>query len=110
MNKDEIMAAKDLPTVTVEVEVPEWGEGAVVWVRTLTALEGEGLEGINKKPNYMGRFAAIVLCDKQGNRIFTDEDAGTLGEMPAPIMLRINDVAQKLNGMDKLSQEEAAKN
>ena len=108
LTKDAILQADDLPRVLVEV--PEWGEGAVVNVRTLSALEAESLKGIDEKGNFLGRFAVLVMCDENGERLFSDEYADKVGGKNNNALRKVCDAAQELNGMGAEAQEEAAKN
>lgn len=110
------MAGRPLPAHPVDV--PEWG--GRVYVRELTARERDDFEagcvtlkGDKQTPNlrnYRGRLAALVLGDEGGNRLFADDDAGQLGDLPAAALDRVLDVARKVNGMTKEAQEEAEKN
>ena len=108
LTREEILGAKDLPTKAVEVT--EWGEGAVVNVRTLSALEAESLKGIDEKGNFLGRFAVLVMCDENGERLFTDEDADEVGKKNNNALRKVCDAAQELNGMGAEAQEDAVKN
>ena len=108
LTREGILGAKDLPVKAVPV--PEWGEGEVVYVRTMTGIEVEGLRGISEDENYFGRFAATVLCDEQGERVFADGDAELLGKKNHNALRRICDEANTLNGMGADAQEEAVKN
>lgn len=110
MTRDEILAAKDLKVV--EVPIPEWGDGTgSVFVRELTALEREELEASNivdgkDAPNPMGRVVAMSLCDKDGNRLFTLDDAPAFGAKGLGALKRIFEAAITVS---KLSSDEAKK-
>jgi hypothetical protein len=109
LDRNAILTVADLPVAGVEV--PEWGEGEIVYVRALSACEAEEkLKGIDKLSNFHGRFAALVLCDPAGNRIFQDADADALGRKSLAALRRICDVAQEHNGMTEKSREETEKN
>ena len=108
LTREGILWAKDLPTQAVPV--PEWGEGAVVNVRTLSAIEAESLKGIDDSGNFLGRFAVLVMCDDKGERLFTDEDADEVGKKNNNALRKVCDAAQALNGMGAEAQEEAVKN
>ena len=102
LSREEILGITDLPVR--EVEVPEWGgdNGAtsMVYVRTLTALEAEWtLKGIDAGTNFLGRFAALMMCDASGKRLFEEADADALGDKNMASIRRIVDAAQDLNGM-----------
>ena len=98
-----------IPKKRESVEVPEFGEGATVWVYALTAGEMNAInasmmdkkwEGIDKDKAKL-RTEKIVCCavrDDDGNRLLTDADAGLVGEWPLDLFDRIWDVANSLNG------------
>jgi len=105
---EDILGADDLPLR--EVAVPEWGEDAVVYVATLTGEEAEGLQGIDKEPNFLGRFVALVSRDGLGRPLFTREQAEALAKKNQTTLRRISDAAQDHNAMTKAAQEERGKN
>jgi len=109
LDRESILAAADLPVAPVDV--PEWGEGEVVYVRSLSAFEAEEkLRDAGKRANFHAWFAALLTCDAAGNRLFSDADAAALGGKSIAVLRRIGDAAQKLNGMTKAEQETAEKN
>ena len=108
LTRDEILDALDLPTKVVQV--PEWGPGGIVYVRTLTGLEVEATKDIADQPNFLGCFAAAVLCDETGKRLFTDEDAAALGGKSHAMLIHICEEAQELNGLTKTAREKTEKN
>lgn len=103
LTKDQIFSASDLPTE--EVQVPEWGGS--VFVRTMSGIERDGFEqGIvearksgTELVNIRARLAVKVVCDSDGKRLFTDDDAAALGKKSGRALDRIFDVAQRLNGI-----------
>lgn len=113
LTKEQLLK-KNLPVE--RVELPELG--GEIYVRTLTANERDEYEAQhvakkeegNQFENFRGRFAALVVCDEQGNRIFTDEEASLLGEQSAKILDRIFDVGQRLNGMAPEEKEKIKNN
>lgn len=108
LTRDQILDAADLATKTVPV--PEWGPGDEVHVRTLSGLDAEGLKDIEKGGNFLGQFAAMVLCDADGLRLFTDDEALMLGGKNNDVLRRICEAAQELNGMTEKAHEETGKN
>lgn len=89
-----------------------------VYVRTLTAAERDAFEadqfgrrenGGSHLINFRARWAALVVCDEQGNRMFSDVDADSLGNQSAAVLDRIFDVSRKLNGMTDEDVEELEK-
>ncbi len=109
MNRDEILAAKE---PVFAVDVPEWGEGEVVHVRTLSVQEVMRVseKEFTEAPNFIGRFAVIVIGDENGERLFADESAEAIAGKGHGTVLRICEEAQAFNGMMAGAQEEAKKN
>ena len=115
-----ILEADDLPIE--EVRTPEWGQVGipVVWIRTMSGTErdafeeeillGEPGEKRQLDPrNIRARFAVKVICDKDGQRIFGDEDADLLGAKSSCALDRVFHKAQKLNGLRAEDVETLAK-
>lgn len=104
------------PPKRVKVEVPEFG--GHVYVRELTGWERDDFEAGcvdrgEEKANYSNvtaRFVALCTCDAEGKRLFTDDDAGQLGDQSNVGLLRIFTAARKLNGMGQQAEEEARGN
>ena len=110
LTRDAILTADDLPVL--KVSTPEWGGD--VFVRTLTAAENEHCQKIAKSTDcdrvFLGRFAALVLCDEQGNRLFTDADGEALGGKSLLILGRIMEHAQRHNGLSDEEEKATEKN
>jgi len=112
LSKDQILAAEDL--VTEDVEVPEWG--GTVRVRMMTGAERDSFEdsltqtkGKNVKTNLANlraRLVARTVVDEAGKRMFTDAEAGVLGQKSAAALDRVFEAARKLNGMTEKDVEE----
>lgn len=102
--KEQILAASDLKQE--KVEMPEWG--CTVYVRAMSAAER--LVFVEKSGNTGIRLCAQCLCDEQGNRLFTDEEAVELGKKSFDAIERICGIAMKLNGLGADAVESAAKN
>lgn len=111
LGRDEILGANDIKRELVPV--PEWGEDAAVYVRSLTARERDDFErsmiefrGDKQTVNLAqarAKLAAMAICDENGKRLFTDLDVKALGEKSASALQRVWDVAQ---GLSKISQED----
>lgn len=107
-----------LPRVEV-VEVPDWERTACVrmlsgkerdaWEAGLHRIAGDGSVSPNLT-NVRGRLLALTLCDDEGRRLFTDDDAGQLGDLPAAPLEVIFEAASKLNALGGRSRERAEKN
>lgn len=81
LSKQDLLAHK--PKIE-SVAVPELGEGAIVYLRELTAASVVGyaalhgaLEGNDSQriPRLMDFMLARSICDEGGQRLFTDEDS-----------------------------------
>lgn len=118
LGRDEILGASDIKRELVQV--PEWGEDAAVWVRSLTAKERDDYErsmivyqnGKNKPDLSQARakLAAAAICDENGVRLFTDADVKALGDKSASALQRVFEVAQRLSGITGEDVEELVKN
>ena len=113
LNKEAILACKDLKQEIVEV--PEWG-GSVI-VRTMTGTERDAFEQSITKDgvqyntdNIRARLVSLTLIDEDGNRLFTDKEVESVGGKAASALVRLYDVAQRLNGMSDADVDELAKN
>jgi hypothetical protein len=95
LNRESILAARKLPTETVDV--PEWGGTACV--KTLTAAEFMALTAKTKadpERTYAHWIIATVV-DEQGQPVFKPEDVAAIGEQPISAIERLADAAQRLN-------------
>lgn len=120
LSREDILQASDLPME--RVEVPEWG--GYVYVRTLTGAErdeyesgmlivrgtGRGAKAQVNMANARARLCALALCDKQGGRLFSEQDVRALGQKSASALDRIYEVAMRLSGLRPEDIEELAKN
>lgn len=112
LSKNQILKADDLKRETVPV--PEWG--GEVLVSALSASDYDAYENslsVDGSPdldNARARFAVRCMVDEQGNRVFEDADADLLGEKSAAALIRVTDVAMKLNRRTAKDLEELAKN
>jgi hypothetical protein len=94
-----------------EVAVPEW-RGSV-FVRVLTAGERDRFEvGVadHKRANFRARLAVLAICDGGGQRLFREEDVAALAALPAPGLVRVCDVALRINKFREEDVEELEKN
>jgi len=120
LTRDEIIGKKILRTE--RVEIPEW-DGAVN-VRELTGAERDEVESwitrktvdseeqipVNRFENVRGKVAAKAIVDDSGLRLFSDDDAETLGQRSAAALDRIFTVALRLSGMTKEERARLEKN
>lgn len=112
LTREQILAVDD--TQFRNVPVPEWGEGAEVRVRGLTAKERDDYEaemfsiderrkkGERVRANFVNARAKLVqlsVVNEDGERKFSETDIAKLGKKNAAVMTRIFAVAQELSGM-----------
>ena len=113
LTKETILSANDVEIK--EVEVPEWG--GVVCVRGMTARERqryeESLQGkkgqINTR-NALEKLVVLCIVDKDGNRLFTNDDIAALSKKSAKALMRVATVATELSGLTKEDMEEMVEN
>lgn len=118
LTPDQILAADDLKRE--RVDVPEWGAGAFVYVRTMTGTERDEFEvmeiearkraGTSTAAGIRGRLAAFTICDENGARLFEGGHAEALGRKSAAAMSRIFDAAARLNRITASDVQELEKN
>jgi hypothetical protein len=106
LSREAILAARR-NRKPVRLEVPEWGGD--VWVKVLSAedqanLAEEGQEGSLSVPM---KVLVACLCDEEGTRLFSDEDAAELAKEDAPVIMRVFSFAAKTNGLTTTELDEA---
>ena len=112
LSKEQILAAKDCKTETVDI--PMW-EGSVV-VRGLSARDRDEYEESlikGKKRNMSNARAKLfVKCviDDSGDLMFNDRDVTPLGAKSAAALDLVFGVALRLSGMNATDVEELEKN
>lgn len=116
LKKSQILAAKDLRTVVVNI--PEWGGD--VLVRLLTAAEREEITSIwtqhvnadNATKSVLTSDAMLLRCtvDESGAQLFDDADLPALKKKSAIAINRIIDAALTMNKMNPGAVEDGAKN
>jgi len=117
LTRDQILAAEDLAREIVDV--PEWGEGAQVLVRELTAAEREqhyylmigddDTVDVQKAVGFRQRLCVWCIIDEDGEHLFTQADVEALGRKNTKVVDRIADVVRRLSGLAE-ETEELAKN
>lgn len=112
LTRDDILNIKDLQVELVPA--PEWGGD--VYVRGMTGEEYGEYEAFLSKNvdeekktvnmvNVRAKLASLTICDKDGNRIFTEDDVKSLSGKCAAPLIRIFRVARKLSGLDNIDLE-----
>lgn len=109
---DKILSVADIAAANdckiEKVPVIEWGGS--IYMRTLTVSE---VESISKKkiiPNSV--MLAAVICDENGNKIFSDQEVQILEKKNSAVVVRLVEKAIELNGMGDAAKviEDDAKN
>lgn len=119
LNKQDILQAQD--DGYEDVNVPEWGEGASVRVRTMSGAESDTfLSGQRERYGPKGEIldirgfktALLVHClvDETGTLLFGVADAGALNEKASGVIDRLAKVAMRLNGLSPDDVEDVRKN
>jgi len=114
LGREAILGAQDL--AISPVPVPEWG--GTVYVRVLSGVDRDWFEatvaaGDGKRKNlanFRARFAALVICDADGKRLFTAQDAAALGQKSCAALDRVFERGSELNRMRPEDIEELTKN
>lgn len=110
LTKDAILGAKDLNVL--QVHVREWGGD--VHIRCMTvgerdAYECEWLANKDKGvQNFRSKFLARCLCDKEGNRLFTDAEIDQLAGKSIAVVDRLFNKAMQHNAMSMEDVEQLA--
>ena len=95
--------------------VKVWGEDANI--RRMTGTERDAFEasifdasGKMDKAQFRAKLLVKTLADEAGVRLFTDTEIGVLSELPSDELVRLYDIAEKLNGLSKQDVEDLTKN
>jgi hypothetical protein len=105
LTKDQILSSDDLPRELVKV--PEWG--GEVYVRTMSGADRDAFEADfqrDRSKDIRAKLAVRVVCDRSGQRLFTDADIPALSNKSAAALDRIFAAAIKLNKISKDDVEE----
>ena len=112
--KEKILAARDHKTAPVKV--PEWN--VELTIRSFSAEERDAWEqqvqaaaktGIPVE-NFRAKLAAKIVIDKDGARVFSDDDVEALGKKSGAALDRIFGAFLKLNALSKKEVDELQKN
>jgi len=109
LNRDQIIAAVEKPAGRLTIE--EWG--GEIGIRHLTVAEVAALRETQSGDDTLdgiARFAAMLICDESGGRIFQDDDIEALKTRGLDILMRIAEAGRDLNGMTEKAREELRKN
>ena len=116
LSKEQILAVKDIKIE--EFFVPEW-DGSI-YIKTMTAEERDKFEEAvfnkdngKRKTDVSGlraKLCAFVICDAEGQRLFTENEVETLSKKSAAALTRIFEKAQELSATREDDLEEMTKN
>lgn len=121
LNRASMLAEKDKPRKRLYVEA----FGGIVCMQEMKSIERDAYEaslviklrgkgGKEKREvtthNIRAKLVCRMVIDENGARVFTDEDAALLGQLPAADMDRLWTAAQALSGVTEEDIEELAGN
>lgn len=110
LTKDAILGARDLNVLKVHVK--EWGGDVYVRVMTVGERDAYECEWLANKDkgvqNFRSKFLARCLCDKDGNRLFTDAEIDKLAGKSIAVVDRLFNKSMKHNAMSMEDVEQLA--
>ena len=105
LSRDAILGHVDKRIGKVEVE--EFG--GTVHVASLTVAEADTIRTLaDSKVPASVLIAILGACDDKGKRLFTDEDAPVLSNMPASAIGKIANAVLKHNGLIEVEEKNAS--
>ncbi|MBK8916377.1 MAG: hypothetical protein IPM64_17570 [Phycisphaerales bacterium] len=117
LSRAAILAAQDLKTE--EIPVPEWGEGATITIRELTAgqrdecgnafAEFKDAGQVAQAKAFRDRLLAYTLVDDNGDPMFALGELGLLMAKNGSVIDRIAEASLKLNKLEPKAIQNAAK-
>ena len=115
LTREEILAAED--RITEEVAVPEWSESKIVLVASLVGEDRDRLEQEIVRDrddsiieNIRAKLCARTIVDKEGKRLFGEDDIALLGKKSGTALDRVFEVAQRINRLTAADIKELEKN
>ena len=110
LTKEQIFAARDLQTE--DVDVAEWGGS--VRISVMSGRTREALMDVLQEPQAISRFQALVLASTivgdDGAAVFSEGDIEQLRDKSPDVLVRLVDVAMRLNKIGAKATEDAEKN
>ncbi|MBU9154207.1 hypothetical protein KTD28_06240 [Burkholderia gladioli] len=110
LTRDQILAARDLETEVVHV--PEWGGDVRIGVMSGKAREVLMDSLAEQQP--LSRFQALMLAstivDDDGAPIFSADDVEQLRCKSTEVLVRLVEIAMRLNKIGQTAVEDAEKN
>lgn len=121
LNKSQINAANDLKWE--DVPVPEWGPGAEVRIRELTAAErgyvdagqvvasdGGAALKVDSLKTYREKLVMFGLVDENFERIYSNKELPELSKKSGAVIERLAAKVQELSSMGRFAVKEAEGN
>jgi len=96
LDRKSILAADDVRKE--KIAVPEWKGD--VFLRVLTGTDRDRFEesyADQKMKAFRIRFLLLALCDEDGERLFSDDEADILGKKSSVVINRLFEAGWKLN-------------
>lgn len=113
LDRDAILKAKDIQIE--KLEISEWGGS--VFIKSLSGKERDKIEqstmqggSASNFSDFRAKFAAAVVCDQDGKRIFSDGDYRLLTDKSAYALQQILDAGMSLSHMSDDDVEELVGN
>lgn len=120
LGRSAILAQKDKPRRRLYVPMDSWGGTVVLqemrskerdaYEQSLVIRSPDGVKQVVSTTNIRAKLCVRVIIDEEGNRVFTDEDAEMLGQLPAAEMDRLWTAAQALSGVSNADVKALAGN
>ena len=103
LSRDKLLGYVDTNIGSVEVEEL----GGKVGIATLTVAEVDQLGKLDDSKPASVAVTILGACDDKGARLFTDDDAARLAQLPAGIVSKISKAILAHNGMGPKAAEDA---
>lgn len=107
LSREALLAAAAQPLPTERLDIPELG--GFVYIRGMSGAErdswekslfrGRGTKRTIDTENARARLAVRCVVDEQGQRVFTDADAGALGNLRVDVLQKVFEASQRLSGV-----------
>lgn len=108
LSKDDFFSDRATTLEIEPIDIPELG--GTVYVKGMSGKDRDAFEAwalSDRGPrNIRGKAAARCLCDKDGSRLFSDQDAGRLGNAKVSILQKVFATIQRLSGLTKEDVDE----
>lgn len=119
LSKEDILGTPDREIRLVPV--PEWGERAAVYIKSLDGTERNRHNATMVDINRLNRtgkqrfsvespqtkLLAFCLCDATGKPLFSVAEVEKLNTKNAKVLERLYDIAQEMSGLGKKAEDEA---